>query len=77
MQLEPKFLFMAFRYALGRATYVTAEVADEIIDKWDELDPGYQRLIQKEVKDAIKTDMIGHEMDRTNWERLLELKIAT
>jgi len=66
-------LLCAFRYALGRMTYVTGAVSDFIIEKWDELEFGKQQLIKAEIREAIKRNRIGMEMDKTVWKRILIL----
>lgn len=73
MNLPENILFMAFRYALGRMTYVTLDVSTEIINKWDELSDKYKNLIQKEIKQAINDDIAGMDMDVAEWEKILKL----
>lgn len=73
MKLDEKILFMAFRYALGRMTYVVNEVADTLVDKWEEISPRYQKLIHKEIKQAIADKNAGMEMDVEQWEIVLKM----
>ena len=77
LQLDQQILFCAFRYALGRQTYVVSDVSDTIIHQWDNLITKYQRLIQVEIKEAIADNRAGHQMDIDSWSRILELKETT
>ncbi len=74
MELNEQILFMAFRYALGRMTYVVGEVSDTIIRKWPEISPKYRKLIQSEICEAIDSERAGWEMDVKAWERILKLE---
>ena len=64
--------FLAFRYALGRMSYITHEVADNLIEHWDELDPFAQSRIQKEIADAIDAGLAGAQVDVEQWRRVLD-----
>lgn len=75
MNLHEDILFMAFRYALGRRTYVVQDIVETLIDKWDEISLHYKKLIVKEINDAIETDNIGDEFDKAEWERILRLEV--
>lgn len=71
----------AFRYCLGRKTYVVQECADWLVDIWNDLDVGVQSLIQKELEQAFWHDdygpngppHLGMEYDRKEWERVRAL----
>lgn len=64
-------LLCAFRYALGRKTYVVSGIADQLIRNWDDL--GYlQDQICKEIDEAIAANTAGMEMDVKVWQRVLE-----
>lgn len=62
----------AFRYALGRKTYIVGVIVDEIITNWDELDRYSQERIQKEIREA---ESLGMECDKKEWERILKLPL--
>lgn len=67
----------AFRYALGRKTYVTESVSNVIIDCWDALPFSQRERIVAEIKKAIEDDRIGMECDRISWQRIVLLHEAT
>ena len=62
-------LICAFRYALGRSTYMPSVIVDEIKINWDIL-PEHDK---KQIKDDIKHDMAGMGCDVRTWEKILEL----
>lgn len=65
----------AFRYALGRMTYIPSVVVSFIKDNWGLLDRRAQETIHKEIKDAIERNEAGMDIDQQEWEKLLELPI--
>lgn len=65
--------FNAFRYALGRKTYVTAEVSDILIRRQDDLDPHVQDMIAEEIEIAIKRNRAGMPCDVDEWQKLLNV----
>ncbi|MEK6884828.1 MAG: hypothetical protein AABY22_34670 [Nanoarchaeota archaeon] len=65
--------FYAFRYALGRKTYASFEVANYIIYNWDKLSEKTQRLIKKEIQEAVELGRAGMEMDERKWKQILTL----
>lgn len=68
MNLPPDILFYAFRYALGRMTYVVHDVASEIIRNASAI-PSKDRLTMiKEITVALDKDQAGMDMDRKEWE---------
>ena len=61
-------LICAFRYALGRMTYVVRVVVDEIHKRWNTLSEGDKELIVKEIREhKARHGKIGHEMDERDW----------
>ena len=66
-------LFYAFRYALGRMTYAVADVASEIRAHAPTLTRKTRALIIKEIKEADANDAIGHDMDRKEWMKTLNI----
>ena len=64
---------MAFRYALGRKTYVVLEVTDVLIDQWDKLKPTFRKKIKQEIVTAIEDDDAGMDMDIEEWGKILKL----
>ena len=66
-------LFYAFRYALGRSTYVVGQIVDEIIERWDTLDEQDQSQYKREIVEAIELKPTSMKMDVKEWQRILDL----
>ena len=64
-------IFYSFRYALGRKTYVVSDVVEKISKYWNDIDEKHQRLIIKEIEDAIAMNNYGMEMDLKEWQKVL------
>ena len=63
----------AFRYALGRATYVVSIVVKEIHSNWRELREADRELIVREILEhKERHGKIGHEMDEREWMTIVE-----
>ena len=73
MKINSAIIFYAFRYALGRKTYVVSEVVDYLIENWKELSNTTQFLIQTEIRIAIERKEAGMNMDVKQWKKLLKL----
>ena len=67
-------LFCAFRYALGRSTYVVGTISDIIIANWDHMTPLRRQLYKNEIREAITHNKCGWECDVKDWNRILELE---
>jgi hypothetical protein len=74
-EFDPEITFCAFRYALGRMTYVVGDVVDYLKQNWAWMTPRYQELIHKEILQAIRDNCIGMEMDKVQWVQILDLPI--
>lgn len=78
----PDFLVIgAFRYALGRQTYVTGETSQWLIDNWETISVKARSVIARDLADAIRQDdaarlegdkhlPLGADMDRREWDKL-------
>lgn len=67
----PDFLVIgAFRYALGRRTYVVNETVSWMIANWATVSDRAKAVIRRDLEGA--TDL-GDEIDRREWERLREV----
>ncbi len=66
------FVICAFRYALGRQTYVVAEVVEWLEGNFDELSDFHKEIIKKEINEAIDMGIIS-DIDVDWWWRVLEL----
>lgn len=63
----------AFRYALGRQTYVVSSVANEIERNIESISTKTLTLLRGEITDAIRADAAGAQMDKDRW---LKCRIA-
>jgi hypothetical protein len=74
----------AFRYCLGRSTYITGTCADWLVNKWQELPPHSKALIRTELDRAFVQDdenratgasfkALGWDCDRAAWEKVRAL----
>jgi hypothetical protein len=66
-------LFCAFRYALGRKTYVVSTVANRMISHFNEIDPVNRKKYVDEIDEAAKNDNLGWEYDTNDWLRVKAL----
>lgn len=63
-------ILSAFRYALGRMTYIVPVVANVIRESKDKLDNQAIDLMIQEIEDAEKRDGLGMECDIDVWLKL-------
>ena len=76
----------AFRYCLGRQTYIVGACADWIISNWEKFPQNVKTLIEREVEEEFEKDdkermhnanatwlPLGHDCDRKEWERVRAL----
>lgn len=70
-RVNPGILICAFRYALGRRSYVVGEVIDAIEVNLPELD-GFEEILAEEIDDAESRGSLGMECDRKAWLELRE-----
>jgi hypothetical protein len=78
----PDFLVIgAFRYALGRQTYVTSDTSEWIIANWEALTIKCRSVISRDLDEAIASDNksreggekygdLGADIDRAEWMKL-------
>jgi hypothetical protein len=66
-------LLTSFRYALGRQTYIVSEVVENILANWKILSLNAKDKMKEEIKEAIKNNNIGHEIDREQWNKIAVL----
>ena len=66
-------LIAAFRYALGRCSYMPSVVAGVLEQCWDYLTGRDQRLIKREIADAVERGHAGMDCDVAIWRRVLAL----
>lgn len=65
-------LFCAFRYALGRQTYIVGIVADEIIRRSKDLSEYTRTIMAKEIRQAKEYGMAGADMDVKVWDKVAD-----
>lgn len=74
----------AFRYALGRQTYVVSMCAEDLARSWSDLHPRAQQIIERDLREAIQRDAesrnggstyhpLGDDCDRAAWLGLVEV----
>lgn len=73
--VHPAMLLCAFRYSLGRRTYITSTCVEWLEKWWDCLPEGYQRQVHGDIKDAIKRGRAGDKCDIESWQKVLEFQI--
>ncbi len=67
-------LFCAFRYALGRQTYVVGTIADIIKANWDHMPQSRRNLFRKEIEEAIEQECAGSiNVDVPEWLSILHM----
>lgn len=69
---QSSLVLYAFRYAIGRRTYANSDMALHILNIWEELDIPVRKLIQREIAEAMGSDIIP-VMDLHFWEPILDL----
>ena len=74
LTLVASFRYALVRYALGRKTYIVAEVVENILKNWDMLSTKAKNKIQEEVESAIKNDNAGWQIDIDQWNIILSKK---
>lgn len=65
-------LFFGFRYSLGRTSVASSVCADFLIENWQRFMASTQECICEDIGQALETNQYGHEMDRANWQRVLD-----
>jgi hypothetical protein len=79
LDMKESVLICAFRYALGRMTYVVSDVADCIEAQAissEGLSTGARKVIVNEINEAIEEDALGMDMDAQKWIKLRDLLSA-
>ena len=67
---DPNLILMcAFRYALGRRTYIVSSVVEELILNWDYLEDLDKLFFKREIKENNNLSNI----DKEQWYKILEL----
>ena len=61
----------AFRYCLGRRTYIVGSCVDWLIQYWDEIDQNTKRIILQETKECLDRKEAGDACDVVRWQQLV------
>lgn len=69
---DQSIVICAFRYALGRQTYMVSLVADWLKEHWGQIDSIGKELIIKETEEALQKGWAGSKMDEDTWRMFLE-----
>lgn len=66
-------LFSAFRYALGRSTYVVDSIVRAIHENWYNFDAGSRSVLVEEILEhKQKHQKIGMQQDEDMWMTIVE-----
>lgn len=71
MQIENQddqlMVMAAFRYCLGRQSYIVGTCEEWLRRHWDQIDPHIQSLIRSEILDALTKGIAGDLCDVAVW----------
>jgi len=68
-------LFCAFRYALGRQTYVVGAICDILKANWGHMPQSRRDMFKKEIEEAVSKGWAGSELiDVPEWKSILALE---
>ena len=66
--------FAAFRYCLGRQTYVVGSMVEEMIKNWSHMPISRRQFFKKEIQEAVDNKCAGSEsIDVPEWKKILAL----
>jgi hypothetical protein len=64
----------AFRYCLGRQTYVVGSMVEEMIKNWTNTPIERRKFFKKEIQEAVDKGCAGSEsIDVPEWKKILRL----
>jgi hypothetical protein len=70
--LQPRLVLLsAFRYALGRTTYMPGAIVDELRNNWHLLSREDQEQIRNDIASAIERGDAGMDCDVQTWKEVL------
>ena len=70
-------ILCAFRYCLGRQTYIVSQCTEYLEKNWDNIEVYVQETIQQEIESAIVSGNAGHShIDIPLWRKVLNLRIG-
>ncbi len=62
----------AFRYCLGRRTYIVSSCTDWLIYYWPKFDDNTKKIIVGEIQEALDKGYAGDQCDIQSWLKVLE-----
>lgn len=65
-------ILCAFRYCLGRRSYVVPDMALYLEKHWLDICPEYRKIIRKEIVSAIEKGCAGMDQDEETWVIMLK-----
>jgi len=65
-------LLSAFRYALGRQTYIVNSIVKNILNNWNDISDKLKNLMKREIQEAIDTNEAGMDCDVKEWRKILD-----
>ena len=69
-------LLCAFRYALGRRTYIVSTVVDLVLHNWDNIPKHDKILMKKEITEYKRMHgNIGDTIDELEWNKILNKEV--
>lgn len=72
VSVQPVTLLSAFRYALGRESYIVRPVADDIVANRTVLEPDHRKRIRQDIDNAIVNNVAGAAHDVDTWREVRE-----
>lgn len=69
--IDNDLIIYAFRYALGRRSYVVSDVVSALADLWDKLKYNQKVTIRNEIMRALEENKAGDSIDRDLWKTII------
>lgn len=67
-------IIAAFRYCLGRRSYIVSHMTDYLKNHWRTIDQKTKKLIFREIEEAISNGCAGDDCDMESWKFILALR---
>ena len=65
-------IIAAFRYCLGRQSYIVSECTHWLCEWWEDIRPQTKKIILGEIKEALEKGTAGDVCDQETWRSFLE-----
>lgn len=65
-------IIAAFRYCLGRQSYIVLECVEWLSEWWNDIHEATKACIIEEIEDALENDNAGDVCDRELWRSFLD-----